>query len=270
MHILSHLDKHLHLAPGTLAALHRLHRSSTDQVRLLKLSPQPESDRRTSLPHTDFGSVTLLWNYLGGFQILRPESQVDEECWEFVEPEPGCAVVNMGDAMVKFSNGVVRSNLHRVANAPGEQAVMGNHSLGYFSRPSNKVLMKALSGGENKSSSDKHAKGQENRIYTMKEWVAKREELYRKGVEPRQSTGGMAGMAIAWNGNMDRRDVLGNEHAWSKNRSIVVVLYVNGQRKGVIRIPYCWQRSSCILLISLDNPKVTFRQWNVAQWLLIK
>lgn len=198
MLILSHLDKHLQLAPGTLAALHELQRSSTDQARMLKMSPQPEGDRRTSLlPHTDFGSVTLLWNILGGLQIQRPEAQIDEECWEFVKPEPGCAIVNMGDAMVKLTNGIIRSNLHRVAYAPGEQAVFDRYSLAYFSRPLDNVLMKALSGGNHKSLSDEHSNEQENGIYTMKEWVAKRSELYRKGGETMQSTGGKAGMAIA-------------------------------------------------------------------------
>lgn len=198
MLILSHLDKHLHLAPGTLAALHELYRSSTDQARLLKMPPQPEGDRRTSLlPHTDFGSVTLVWNILGGLQIQRSEAQDNDECWEFVKPEPGCAIVNMGDAMVKFTSGIIRSNLHRVAYAPGEQAVYDRYSLAYFSRPLDNVQMKELSAGENKSSSDEHANKEENGIYTMKEWVAKRTELYRKGGEQMRSSGGTADVAVA-------------------------------------------------------------------------
>lgn len=197
MLILSHLDKHLHLAPSTLAALHELHRSSTDQARLLKMSPQPEGDRRTSLlPHTDLGSVTLLWNILGGLQIQRPEARNNEECWEFVKPEPGCVIVNMGDAMVKFTNGIIRSNLHRVTYAPGEQAIHDRYALAYFSRPLDNVLMKALSTAEIGSSTAERANEQEEVVYTTKEWVLKRIELYRKGGEPMQSNGGKAGGAV--------------------------------------------------------------------------
>lgn len=74
----------------------------------------------------------------------------------------------MGDASVKFTNGMIRSNMHRVASAPGEQAIIDRYSLAYFSRPLNRVLMKALSGSENKSLSDEHANEQENRIYNEK------------------------------------------------------------------------------------------------------
>lgn len=198
MLILSHLEKHLNLAPGTLAALHELHRSSADQARLLKMPPQPEGDRRTSLlPHTDFGSVTLVWNVLGGLQIQRPEARNNEECWEFVKPEPGCAIVNMGDAMVKFTNGIIRSNLHRVASAPGEQAVHDRYSLAYFSRPLDSVLMKALPALENKRSSDEDANDAEKGVYTVKEWVTERTELYRNDGEQMRSSGGKAVVDVA-------------------------------------------------------------------------
>lgn len=158
---------------------------------------QPEGDRRTSLlPHTDFGSVTLVWNILGGLQIQSSEVRDNDDCWEFVKPEPGCAVVNMGDAMVKFTSGTIRSNLHRVAYAPGEQAIYDRYSLAYFSRPLDNVQMKALSAVENKSPNDEHANEPENGIYTMKEWVAERSELYRKGGLQMRSTGGKADVAV--------------------------------------------------------------------------
>lgn len=103
----------------------------------------------------------------------------------------------MGDAMVKFTNGIIRSNLHRVAYAPGKQAVHDRYSLAYFSRPLDNVLMKALSAGEHKSSSDEHANEQENGIYTAKEWVAQRADIYRKGGELMQSKGGKADVVVA-------------------------------------------------------------------------
>jgi hypothetical protein len=47
--------------------------------------------------HTDFGSVTVLFNHMGGLQVLNPDSKE----WKYVKPEPGCAVINLGDAIVK-------------------------------------------------------------------------------------------------------------------------------------------------------------------------
>jgi isopenicillin N synthase-like dioxygenase len=46
--------------------------------------------------------------------------------------------------MVEWSGGVLRSNLHRVYFAPGEQAVHERYSLAYAIRPEGVVSMKRL------------------------------------------------------------------------------------------------------------------------------
>ena len=67
MLMLSYLNIHLGLPAGTLASIHDLHQPSGDQACMLKMPPQPEGDRRTSLlAHTDFGSISMVWNILGG------------------------------------------------------------------------------------------------------------------------------------------------------------------------------------------------------------
>ena len=79
-----HLDKHLGLPAGTLAAQQRLTQPSMNQVRMIKTPSQPEVDRRTSLvPHTDLGTITVLFNVLGGLQILPPggRAEVDTD-WQ--------------------------------------------------------------------------------------------------------------------------------------------------------------------------------------------
>lgn len=59
--ILTTLESHLGLEHGKLSSLHRLDQTLADSLRLLKMPPQPEDDRRTSLlAHTDFGTVTLV------------------------------------------------------------------------------------------------------------------------------------------------------------------------------------------------------------------
>ncbi|KAG9231349.1 hypothetical protein BJ875DRAFT_536610 [Amylocarpus encephaloides] len=150
--ILSHLNTHLHLPPNTLQKLHRLTSPSGDQIRVIKSPPQPVSDRRTALgKHTDFGSITLLFNRLGGLQILPPPSLTLEDHkpqWTYVKPIPSHCIVNHGDSMVKFTRGVLRSNIHRVVSPPGEQACHTRYSVFYFSRANDEVILKGLGRGD--------------------------------------------------------------------------------------------------------------------------
>lgn len=142
--VLDLLNEHLQLPQGTLADMHRLNAVSGDQVRFVKAPPQPMDDRRVALgQHTDFGSVTVLFNRLGGLQILPPGKDAE---WCYVRPLPGHAIVNLGDAMVKFTNGLLRSNIHRVISPPDPQADTTRHSLVYFARPENDVILKRLDG----------------------------------------------------------------------------------------------------------------------------
>ena len=132
-------------ASSSFASRHRISEPSGCHVRFIHAPPQPVHDRGTALgEHTDFGSLTILFNRIGGLQVLLP----DTSDWVYVRPMPGCAIVNLGDAMVKFTGGVLRSNLHRVISPPGEQADMVRYSLVYFCRPENGVKLTRLRGGD--------------------------------------------------------------------------------------------------------------------------
>ncbi|KAF2469085.1 Clavaminate synthase-like protein [Lindgomyces ingoldianus] len=147
MTILDCLETQLGLSRGTFRACHRIEQPSSDQSRQICYLPQPEGDRRTSLvSHTDYGSVTILFNILGGLQVLPEGKAAEEENWLWVRPRPGCAIINLGDAMVKFTNGLLKSPMHRVMYAPGEQANLTRYSLAYFTRPEDQCLMKSLEG----------------------------------------------------------------------------------------------------------------------------
>ena len=170
--ILDHLNTHLRLPPGTLAQLHRQTAVSGDQVRLVKAPPQPPSDLKTALgKHTDFGSIAILFNRLGGLQILPPPSltpEGQEPSWTYVKPLPGHCIVNLGDAMVKFTNGLLRSNIHRVVSPPGEQAKETRYSLVYFARPEDEIVLKRLEGSE---VIPPPAKGQDEGSMNSKDWI---------------------------------------------------------------------------------------------------
>jgi len=107
--VLSILNGKLGLPEGVLEGLHRLEGESGDQVRWVKSPPQKRDAKQVALgEHTDFGSVTVLFNRLGGLQVLLPGE--DQE-WKYVRPVEGCCVVNLGDALVRFTRGVLRSNV---------------------------------------------------------------------------------------------------------------------------------------------------------------
>jgi isopenicillin N synthase-like dioxygenase len=184
--ILDHLNTHLHLPSGTLTSLHRQTAVSGDQIRIVKSPPQPPSDLKTALgKHTDFGSITILFNRLGGLQILPPPSLVPagkEPEWTYVKPLPGHCIVNLGDAMVKFTNELLRSNIHRVVSPPGEQARETRYSLVYFSRPEDDIVLKRLEG----SDVIPELKDGEEVSMISKEWIKLQAMRLRK-VDPKMS-----------------------------------------------------------------------------------
>jgi len=174
--MITHLEQHLELPLGTIANLHRIHELSGDHVRFTQSAPQPFSEEAArAREHTDFGTLTILFNWLGGLQIRRPS----DDKWVYVKPIPGSAVVNLGDALVKFTAGILRSNVHRVVPPPGEQAELPRNSLVYFSRPENKVIFRRLKGGiiDKQPAADTFGDG-----LTAAEWIARRSYGDLKGV----------------------------------------------------------------------------------------
>lgn len=175
MHLLGHLDLHLDLKPGTLASFHRLHKSADDHVRFIKYPAQPLDDRRTSLgAHTDFGSITILFSALGGLQILPPGPDAQ---WGYVRPERGHAIINIGDALVKFTNGLLRSSMHRVTYPPGAQAEFVRYTVAYFVRPEDDVVLKRLGGG---NVIPPLAEGEVEENVTSKEWTSRRANAMKR------------------------------------------------------------------------------------------
>lgn len=95
-------------------------------------------------------------NWLGGLQVWsesaraatindgQPPEGPGE--WLWVVPKRGCAIVNLGDAAVKFTNGALCAGRHRVIPAPGPQGRWPRYSLVYFVRPEDEVVMETLKG----------------------------------------------------------------------------------------------------------------------------
>lgn len=166
LHILSILGTHIGLSPDALPQFHRIDQESGDHVRLTWGPPRKTAEMpEIQTPgHTDFGSITVLFNWLGGLQVwsdpsrggsfenvVDPESTAgsngegEQPRWLWVQPPPpNHAIVNLGDAAVKWTGGVLCSGRHRVVPAPGEQGKFDRYSVVYFVRPEDEAVLKRL------------------------------------------------------------------------------------------------------------------------------
>jgi isopenicillin N synthase-like dioxygenase len=181
----------LDLPPSTFLERQSPTSKSGTLIRLIKYPAcASEADRRTSLVnHTDMGTITLLADVLGGLQILRPPTQhAGEEIWEYIKPEPNCLVVNMGDALVQWTGGVLRSNVHRVTYPPGEQAAHDRYSVAYLIRASSHSEMRRLQGGR---IPDKEVDGDDGDDDMLADdWERKKHMALISGKDCVRSTGG--------------------------------------------------------------------------------
>ncbi|KAL3474804.1 Clavaminate synthase-like protein [Aspergillus californicus] len=188
----------LHLPSDAFTQFHDTTRESGTIIRLIRYAPGmplPDEDAKKEeepglLAHTDFGSITLLANILGGLQVLNPHGK-----WEWVRPEAGCLIVNMGDAMVEWTGGILRSNMHRVLRAPGEQGGCARVSFAMLVRPLKEARMERLVGGSIPSVQRDREEGAEEvgvgiDGMTAWEWELKKAMALREGRDCARSRGG--------------------------------------------------------------------------------
>ncbi len=106
-------------------------------VRLLRYPPQPAPADAPTAPaanqigagaHTDWGGITLLaQDGLGGLEVRTRDA-----AWIAATPVPGTFVVNLGDLMARWTNGIYTSNMHRVRN---NHAARDRYAIAHFYSP---------------------------------------------------------------------------------------------------------------------------------------
>ncbi|KAI5917756.1 oxidoreductase [Camillea tinctor] len=168
----STLATQLSLPHDAFTSLQEPTKPSGTVVRIIKaFATQEEEPARTNMiHHTDFGTITLLANVVGGLQVLAPgKSPSDVDAWGWVRPQPGHLIVNLGDAMVQWTGGILRSNVHRVHCAPGQQRFVDRYSLALLARPERNASMKRMIGGQGND-----GEGGEDDELTAWEWEVKK------------------------------------------------------------------------------------------------
>ena len=110
-------------------------------LRLLHYPPiskNSPSDLYGSAPHTDFGCLTILaQDEIGGLQVQTIEGE-----WIDVPKLEGSFVVNVGDMLSRYTNGLLRSTPHRVINKSGKE----RFSCPFFFDPHTNAVVQPLKG----------------------------------------------------------------------------------------------------------------------------
>ena len=110
-------------------------------LRLLHYPPiskNSPSDLYGSAPHTDFGCLTILaQDEIGGLQVQTREGE-----WIDVPKLEGSFVVNVGDMLSRYTNGLLRSTPHRVINKSGKE----RFSCPFFFDPHTNAVVQPLEG----------------------------------------------------------------------------------------------------------------------------
>lgn len=115
---------------------HQTSEDSNSVLVLLRYPHVPPAQQSSTVghnKHTDIGSITVLFTDQWGLQVMAADSQQ----WEFVEPRPGCAIINVGDTLRFLSQKKLRSCLHRVVPVEGQTS--DRYTIAYFLRPDNSV-----------------------------------------------------------------------------------------------------------------------------------
>ncbi|MEI6160377.1 MAG: 2-oxoglutarate and iron-dependent oxygenase domain-containing protein [Roseococcus sp.] len=94
--------------------------------------------------HADYGSLTILraQDKPGGLQVLNRAGE-----WVDVPIAPDSYIINIGELMARWTNGLWKATLHRVVNPPAELATASRRlSLVFFHNPNYDAPVAALPG----------------------------------------------------------------------------------------------------------------------------
>lgn len=98
-----HFDAHLTRPPS--------------QLRLIHYPYDPDAaDARGIGAHTDYEFFTILRSTEPGLEVMNGDSR-----WIDAPPKPGCFVINIGDMLEAWTNGVFTATSHRVRKVPAER-----------------------------------------------------------------------------------------------------------------------------------------------------
>lgn len=112
-------------------------------LRMIRYPAHPQdADDRTfgAGAHTDWGAITILaQDAHGGLEVQMPDGS-----WVAAKPIENCFVVNLGDMIPRWTNGLYHSNPHRVLNTHSGGAP--RYSIPFFYEPDYFARIEAVPG----------------------------------------------------------------------------------------------------------------------------
>ena len=123
-------------------------------LRMVRYPAHPAgADERTfgAGAHTDWGALTILaQDTHGGLEVCMPDGS-----WVAATPVPGCFVVNLGDMIPRWTNGLYHSNPHRVRNLHSGGAP--RYSIPFFYEPDYVARIEPVPGTVPAGQTPRHA-----------------------------------------------------------------------------------------------------------------
>ena len=115
------------------------YQNPTVLMRMLHYPPQAQAQEPGSIgayPHTDYGVITVLaQDPSGGLELQKKDGS-----WIAAPYVPGTFVINIGDLMAHWTNGLYQSNKHQVVNRTGKE----RFSIPFFFNPDHRAIIKSL------------------------------------------------------------------------------------------------------------------------------
>lgn len=105
----------------------------------------PNASRVRAGVHTDYGTLTLLFNdENGGLQVRNPQGDFVD-----ADPVPDTCIVNVGDMLSRWFNDTLKSTEHRVVDPPAVDAEDGQllperYAIAFFAQPNKEATIAPL------------------------------------------------------------------------------------------------------------------------------
>ncbi|KIW33014.1 hypothetical protein, variant [Cladophialophora immunda] len=150
----------LDLPRATFARYHGPDKENFDNFELMHYPPvTPGSDTSQGIPafrispHTDWGTLTLLFQTtIGGLEVrppkyTSPDLSLDTETWMPAPARPDLVLVNIGDMLEFWTAGKLKSTWHRVVPTATEGG-LDRYTFAYFLHPEKDAVLVPMQGME--------------------------------------------------------------------------------------------------------------------------